>query len=72
MNGFREPSQRKTLNSPGALAGVDTQIGWYHPENMETVELPVECESLEALPVLTDHVEMKTWPASFALRFDVR
>src|SRR5262249_54878792 len=38
----------------------------------KTVEVSVKRQPLETLPVLTDRVEMKTWPATFALRFNVR
>ena len=41
-------------------------------EHGETVELPVERESLKPLTVLTDRIEMKTWPASLAFSFDIR
>ena len=48
------------------------QAGTIRREHRETVELSVEGEPLEALTVLTDHVEMKTWSASLAFRFDIR
>jgi hypothetical protein len=48
------------------------QAGTIRREHGETIELPVEREPLKTLPVLTDRIEVKAWPASFAFRFNIR